>query len=329
MHRAVAFALVAGSCALVAPGVALAAAGNGGVQAGADTGAAVYDPSRPAPPRPRVRQFAVTPRTLVRGATARLTLRIDGPTRYLRVRVEMVRAGGRRTSLRVNLGRERTGRRIIRAWSPRGSKLLPGTYLARLHAVDTSGQRLRRIGRAQLRVVAPPPPPAPPKLPPAPATPPAPAPATPPAPEPPPAAGGVFPVQGPYSLGNADSRFGAPRDGHVHQGHDVSAAEGTPLVTPLAGVVYWRAYQPQGAGHYLVIRTDAGPDLVFMHLRSGSVTVSKGERVKARQRIAEVGSTGGSGGPHLHFEIWPAGWWSKGSEPIDPFPQLSAWATAA
>lgn len=322
MHRAVAFALVAGSCALAAPGAARGASGNGGVPAGADPGAAVYAPWRPAPPRPRVRQFAVTPRTLVRGAPARLTLRIDGPTRYLRVRVEVVRAGGRRTSLRVNLGRERTGRRIIRAWSPRGSRLPPGTYLARLHAVDTSGQRLRRIGRAQLRVVAPAPAPKPPKPAPTPATPPA------PAPEPPPAAGGTFPVQGPHSLGETDSRFGAPRAGHIHQGHDIAAAEGTPLVTPLAGVVYWRAYQSQGAGHYLVIRTDAGPDLVFMHLRSGSLTVSKGERVRGRQRIAEVGSTGGSGGPHLHFEIWPAGWWSKDSEPIDPLPQLTAWANA-
>lgn len=333
MHRVVVFALVVGSCALAAPGAAIAATTTGGVQAGSDPGAAVYDSARPDPPRPRVRQFAVTPRTLVRGDSARLTLRIDGPTRYLRVRMDIVRTDRRPTRTRVDLGRERTGRRIVRAWSPGGRGLAPGTYVARLHAVDTSGQRLRRVGRASLRVIAPElPPPAPTPTPtpaPAPAPPASPAHAPPSSPAATPSTRVAFPVQGPYSLGDAESRFGAARHGHIHQGQDIAAAEGTPLISPLAGAVYWRAYQASGAGHYLVIRADGGPDLVFMHLRPGSLAVGKGDRVQARQRIAEVGSSGGSSGPHLHFEIWPGGWWAKGSRPIDPLPQLQAWAAGA
>jgi murein DD-endopeptidase MepM/ murein hydrolase activator NlpD len=124
----------------------------------------------------------------------------------------------------------------------------------------------------------------------------------------------------------AGLRFGAARTGHAHQGQDVLAAEGTPLVSPVAGTVSVRAYQAKGAGHYLVIHETSGRDLVFMHLREGSVVVTKGQAVAAGQRIAEVGSTGVSEGPHLHFEIWPGGWWVDGSRPIDPLPQLLAWA---
>lgn len=334
MRRAAVFALVVGGCWFTGAHGALASTGTltGGVEAGAapaHPGGAAYDPTAPDRPRPHVRQFAVTPRTLVRGAAARLTLRIDGPTRSVRVRVDVVPAGGHRARARLDLGRERTGRRITRAWRPRGGPLAPGHYVARLHAIDTAGRRLGHMARARLRIVAPVIPSTPAPRP----VPPDPEPATPPPPPPPPPApapptGAAFPVQGPYSLGGEEARFGAPRDGHVHQGQDISAAEGTPLVTPLAGSVYWRAYQATGAGHYLVVRADAGPDLVFMHLRAGSLIVAEGDRVRSGQRIAEVGSSGSAEGPHLHFEIWPTGWWAKGSAPIDPLPQLQAWAKA-
>jgi murein DD-endopeptidase MepM/ murein hydrolase activator NlpD len=64
-----------------------------------------------------------------------------------------------------------------------------------------------------------------------------------------------------------------------------------------------------------------------MHLREGSLTVAKGAVLAAGQQFAQVGSTGASSGPHLHFEIWPDGWYSsRASAPIDPLPQLQAWA---
>jgi len=106
----------------------------------------------------------------------------------------------------------------------------------------------------------------------------------------------------------------------------MTAPEGTPIVSPVAGVLHWRAYQGSGAGHYLVIRSPGLGDHAYMHLREGSLTVVKGAAVAAGQRIAEVGDTGASSGPHLHFELWPGGWWETGSTPIDPRPQLEAWA---
>jgi murein DD-endopeptidase MepM/ murein hydrolase activator NlpD len=141
---------------------------------------------------------------------------------------------------------------------------------------------------------------------------------------------GIFPVQGAYSFGGEGARFGAGRTGHVHQGQDIVAAEGTPVVTPVAGIVHWRAYQAGGAGYYVVIRGDDGRDYAFMHFQAGSTLVEKGQRVAAGQRLASVGNTGDSQGAHLHFEIWPDGWYaSPDSHPIDPLPDLLAWAGAA
>lgn len=138
---------------------------------------------------------------------------------------------------------------------------------------------------------------------------------------------GVFPVQGPYSLGGDGSRFGADRSTHRHQGQDVSATSGTPLVSPVAGTVTWKANQPGGAGIYLIVRGTADErDYVFMHLKRGSLLVDVGDVVAAGQQIAGVGSTGSSSGPHLHFEIWVGGWQTRGGRPIDPLPQLLHWA---
>ena len=107
------------------------------------------------------------------------------------------------------------------------------------------------------------------------------------------------------------------------------AAEGTPVVTPVAGIVHWRAYQAGGAGYYVVIRGDDGRDYAFMHFQAGSTLVEKGQRVAAGQRLASVGNTGDSQGAHLHLEIWPDGWYaSPDSHPIDPLPDLLAWAAA-
>jgi murein DD-endopeptidase MepM/ murein hydrolase activator NlpD len=91
--------------------------------------------------------------------------------------------------------------------------------------------------------------------------------------------------------------------------------------------VTWVKYQAAGAGHYVVLRGVDGRDLVFMHIKAGTITVAVGALLAAGQQFAQVGSTGDSSGPHLHFEIWPDGWYaSKESKPIDPLPQLLAWA---
>lgn len=139
-----------------------------------------------------------------------------------------------------------------------------------------------------------------------------------------------FPLAGEFSWGNAGSRFGAARDGHRHQGQDLSAAEGTPIVAPHAGVISWISYQAAGAGHYLVLDS-AGEDrdYVFMHLKAGSINVRKGEKVETGKLLGKVGNSGRSFGAHLHFEVWTGGHWQSGGHPIDPYPLLRAWFKAA
>jgi murein DD-endopeptidase MepM/ murein hydrolase activator NlpD len=136
-----------------------------------------------------------------------------------------------------------------------------------------------------------------------------------------------FPIAGAFDWGGSDARFGAKRPGHRHQGQDLAAAAGTPVVAPYRGVVAAVQYQARGAGRYVVIDGE-DYDYVFMHLRTGSIVVSEGERVRTGQAIGQVGSTGESSGPHLHFELW-VGTWYDGGHPVDPLPLLQQWASPA
>jgi murein DD-endopeptidase MepM/ murein hydrolase activator NlpD len=136
-----------------------------------------------------------------------------------------------------------------------------------------------------------------------------------------------FPVTGPFSFGSSGARFGAGRPGHIHQGQDVIADSGTPIVAPYAGTISHVAYQSGGAGYYVVERANDGRDYVFMHMIKGSAKVKVADRVVAGQRLGRVGETGAASGPHLHFEIWTGGAWQFGGKPIDPLPLLKAWST--
>jgi murein DD-endopeptidase MepM/ murein hydrolase activator NlpD len=250
--------------------------------------------------------FTVAPGTLETGRPTTFAFRVEGPMRRVRVRIELTRAGTSAPAKRLRLGYVRTGRRHEHVWTPAAGALPAGEYSVALKAFDDAGNKPRRTARAsglgRLTVTVPAPPPAP--------------------------VTSSFPVQGEYGFGGAEARFGARRDGHLHQGQDITAAEGTPLVAPVAATVTWVAFQEHGAGRYVVMRAGDGRDLVFMHLKEGSLTVAKGAVLAARQQFAQVGSTGASSGPHLHFEIWPDGWYSsRDSEPIDPLPQLQAWAS--
>ncbi|HKP91135.1 MAG TPA: M23 family metallopeptidase, partial [Thermoleophilaceae bacterium] len=135
----------------------------------------------------------------------------------------------------------------------------------------------------------------------------------------------VFPIRGWHDFGSSGSRFGAGRTGHTHQGQDVSAAEGTPLVSVHSGTVRFVDYQASGAGYYVVIHDSGGRyEFAYMHLKKGSTRVEEGQHVRAGQRIGRVGHTGAASGPHLHFEMW-VGPWQTGGHPIDPLKYLKRW----
>lgn len=139
------------------------------------------------------------------------------------------------------------------------------------------------------------------------------------------ALGAVFPVRGPHSFGNAENRFGAGRVGHIHEGQDVLASEGLPVLAPLAGTIITTGYQAGGAGWYVAEHTAVGIDFFYAHCEAGSVAVKPEASVRAGQQLCLVGQTGDATGPHLHFEIWIGGWQAASGHPIDPLPYLDAW----
>jgi len=136
--------------------------------------------------------------------------------------------------------------------------------------------------------------------------------------------GAIFPVRGPHTFGTGADAFGASRAGHIHQGQDVLARCGTPLVAARGGTVIQRAFQSL-AGNYLVIQDPiTGQSNVYAHLRTPAI-VRRGQHVETGQAIGVVGETGDATACHLHFELWTAPGWYQGGSPIDPLPTLKAW----
>ena len=91
------------------------------------------------------------------------------------------------------------------------------------------------------------------------------------------------------------------------------AVEGKPVLAAKAGKVVTSTAlrRPNGSyksyGEYIVISHGDGTMTLYAHMQSGSRTVSAGTQVAQGQVIGQVGSTGNSTGPHLHFEVWVNG----------------------
>lgn len=107
------------------------------------------------------------------------------------------------------------------------------------------------------------------------------------------AAGWVRPVSGPVT-----DVFGSR--GGKHRGIDIGAKTGTPVVAAFPGRVIWSMWSGT-AGNYVRIAHSGGITTGYMHLSKRLVSI--GEKVSAGQTIGQVGSTGDSDGPHLHFEV--------------------------
>jgi murein DD-endopeptidase MepM/ murein hydrolase activator NlpD len=287
---------------------------SGGAPAPSSTGGTPYGaavqagPTRPA--RPVAMFFTVAPRSVTSGGVPpRIAFQIDEPgVRSVQARLVFWPIGKGGAIARVDLGTQPTGQRVDVVW-PSDTVLVPGRYLVRLHAKGPGGLTLLRrahtSGRAVLTVRRG----KTPTVPTSPITP-----------------GGVFPVQGPHSFGGPDAGFGAPRNGHTHQGQDIMAAEGTPVVAPFAGTITFTGYQPGEAGYWVAEHGSDGRDYFFAHCQKDSVAVKGNQLVTAGQQLCLVGHTGDASASHLHFEIWVDGWRAgPASHPIDPLPDLQAW----
>ena len=105
----------------------------------------------------------------------------------------------------------------------------------------------------------------------------------------------IWPVKGQLT-----SRFGN-RSGRHHDGIDIGARKGISIVAAAEGKVMFAGWGPTGYGLMIIIKHKN--DLTTVYAHNSHVHVYKNQMVKKGQKIASVGSTGRSTGPHLHFEV--------------------------
>ncbi|HSM83183.1 MAG TPA: peptidoglycan DD-metalloendopeptidase family protein [Nodosilinea sp.] len=91
------------------------------------------------------------------------------------------------------------------------------------------------------------------------------------------------------------------RWGRMHRGVDIAGPVGTPIVAAASGVVVRSGWNSGGYGNLVDVRHPDGSMTRYAH--NSRLLVRQGEQVRQGQQIAEMGSTGYSTGPHLHFEV--------------------------
>lgn len=117
---------------------------------------------------------------------------------------------------------------------------------------------------------------------------------------------------------NLTHNFGDPRSGgRSHEGLDIMAPKGAPVVTPTEAVVI-RSGVGDSAGKYVYTANPGGETFVYMHLNEVA-DISEGDVLKKGELIGYVGNTGNASGgaTHLHFEI------RDNDNATDPFPRLT------
>ena len=115
----------------------------------------------------------------------------------------------------------------------------------------------------------------------------------------------MVPTQQPVAAGILGSAFGWRIDpftggSALHTGLDFQAESGTPILAAAGGVV---VVQDVHSAYGNMVEIDHGNDLITRYAHASKVFVKKGDLIKRGQKIAEVGTTGRSTGPHLHFEV--------------------------
>jgi murein DD-endopeptidase MepM/ murein hydrolase activator NlpD len=123
------------------------------------------------------------------------------------------------------------------------------------------------------------------------------------------------PLRWPVGAPRLTSSFGT-RWGKNHEGIDMAAPIGTPVLAAAAGEVIYSGDQVRGYGNMIVVKHEG--DLVTVYAHNSLLLVHSGDRVAVGQEIARVGDTGRATAPHLHFEV------RHGEVPQDPMPFLPA-----
>jgi lipoprotein NlpD len=125
-----------------------------------------------------------------------------------------------------------------------------------------------------------------------------------------------------WPLVNVAHAVGSPfgsRDGRAHEGIDLPAPTGTPVIAAADGEVAYAGSGIRGYGNLVVLQHPG--DLLTVYAHNSELFVAQGQHVRAGDRIAAVGQTGRATGPHLHFEV------REGQIPRDPMTFLSAGGT--
>lgn len=229
---------------------------------------------------------AVTPQDAIPGSVdpVRLHFRFDG-RRPLRAAIRIQKLGTGQVIRRFATGRLAPGRWHHLTWggrTQRGRLTPPGKYRA---LVGPVGGPFRSLGRFRLH-------------------------------------SHQFPVDGPHGTRGYIGEFGAPRvDGRTHEGFDVTAACGTPLVAVRAGTIIKKAYDPELYGNFVILKGEGERRTYkYAHLIRPA-PVNEGQKVRAGRRLGSVGQTGNAASTpcHLHIEIRSRG------RLLDPGPLLRAW----
>jgi murein DD-endopeptidase MepM/ murein hydrolase activator NlpD len=284
-EAAVAVAVLIGVAILLA-GAGDARAAGGTPVAGSD-GAAGSRPGGDDAAPPRVRDARVDRRRIILGARHGVAFRFElAGKRPRKVLVKVVRVKDRKVHKRFRLGRVATGKRHRIDWNGKTRRhgWIPRGKYA--FQVFADGRRAKLGARS----------------------------------------GPIrfrfyknrFPISGRHSYGDG---FGA---GRGHQGQDLFARCGRPVLAARAGRVQVRRYQ-SAAGYYVVVDgRGTGQDYVYMHM-SRRGRPPEGARVHAGERIGSVNDTGRATGCHLHFEIWTNPGWYEGGRAKPPTRALRRW----
>ncbi len=100
--------------------------------------------------------------------------------------------------------------------------------------------------------------------------------------------------------GVLSSRFG-PREGHPHDGIDLSVSDGTEVHAAATGEVVYSGSGLRGYGNLIILRHGGG--LVTIYAHNSELRVAVGARIERGQVIALSGHSGRATAPHLHFEV--------------------------